>query len=98
MQYFIIYTDLFQRLKENDVTIPLVNNSPCIATVTLSIWRTLPKQILCTCLDKTMLCHACLLSLGWSGEDCKPLSLRNQLKFPIIPCLVSEAGVLDMQK
>ena len=36
MQYFIIYTDLFQRLKENDVTIPLVNNSPCIATVTLS--------------------------------------------------------------
>ena len=28
--------DLFQRLKENDVTVPLVNNSPCIATVTLS--------------------------------------------------------------
>ena len=33
--YAVFYTDLFQALKENDVNIPLVNNSPCIATVTL---------------------------------------------------------------
>ena len=34
--YAVFYTNLFQLLKENDVNIPLVNNSPCIATVTLS--------------------------------------------------------------
>ena len=34
--YAVFYTDLFQLLKESDVNIPLVNNSPCIATVTLS--------------------------------------------------------------
>ena len=32
----VFCTDLFQPLKENDVNILLVNNSPCIATVTLS--------------------------------------------------------------
>ena len=35
--YAVFYIDLFQLLKENDVVkIPVVNNSPCIATVTLS--------------------------------------------------------------
>ena len=34
--FTVFYTDLFQALKENDVNIPLENNSLCIATVTLS--------------------------------------------------------------
>ena len=53
----MFYVDrFFQRLKENDVNIPLVNNSPCMATVTLyyTIWRALRKQILCTYVDSPL--------------------------------------------